>query len=238
MHFKIFIVNVLIISSLCSYSQTLWTGEKIKISKGNFKDWLLEENQDRITDSVWLTRADDKGLFNIVTESAYNKRDNSSPHGTEWAVGSIADGIENLTFTSWFRSNKKPPPEEVGVAKVLHLIEEDIYIDITITEWSAGGGGSGTTFGGGFAYERSTDPNLTKVEFQVNHFKVFPNPALNVIQIKGLQGPVKYRIFNFQGQLVQIGTTGPTSLIDIVNLNPGIYVAQLEGMGTMKFIKK
>jgi len=39
---------------------------------------------------------------------------------------------------------------------VVHLISDDIYIDIKITSWEAG-----SNSGGGFSYERSTNPNLS-----------------------------------------------------------------------------
>ena len=48
-------------------------------------DWTMEANQDRITDNVWLTRANTRGIFNIKTESNYT--DNMSPADTEWAFG-------------------------------------------------------------------------------------------------------------------------------------------------------
>ena len=137
-------------------AQTFWTGPKVKFSKANFADWTLEANQDRITDSVWITRADRSGIFNIAREAGFNRESRSSPIGTEWAVGQIADGIENLEFTTWVATNSNPPPEELNINKVLHLIEEDIYIDIKFTAWTPGGGGSGTGMGGGFAYERSS----------------------------------------------------------------------------------
>jgi len=49
-------------------AQTIWTGPTKTFVKTDSADWTLEANQDRITDSVWLTRADKQSLFNIVTK--------------------------------------------------------------------------------------------------------------------------------------------------------------------------
>ena len=38
-----------------------------------------------------------------------------------------------------------------GTALVLHLIDENIYIDVTFLSWSSGDSG------GGFSYERTTE---------------------------------------------------------------------------------
>jgi hypothetical protein len=43
----------------------IWTGPRIDFSKEAGADWTLPENQDRITDNVWLTRQDTKPLYNI-----------------------------------------------------------------------------------------------------------------------------------------------------------------------------
>jgi hypothetical protein len=46
------------------------------------------------------------------------------------------------------------PPQAVanGTNYVLHLVEENIFIDVVFTSWSQGGNG-----GGGFSYRRSTE---------------------------------------------------------------------------------
>jgi len=57
--------------------------------------------------------------------------------------------VANLTFRPWVEWNAKVPPSMVGRDAVLHLITEDIYIDITFTAWGTSGAGS-------FTYRRST----------------------------------------------------------------------------------
>ncbi len=123
----------------------IWSGPDLTFTKLDDADPSLEENQDRLTDKVWLTRGNDGGqIYNIVTETIYNQE--NSPVGTEWAQGTTLD-IENLQFSS-FRSTIRPR-QIVGRDLVLHLIEDDIYIDIRFTSWS-------TNRGGGFEYVRSS----------------------------------------------------------------------------------
>ena len=143
---------------LCSATgaQTVWTGPDITFTKVDFADWTLEANQDRITDNVWITRADMRGIFNINVEDEYAFPANTSPADTEWAFGSAADW-QDLTFTTWFDWFGMNPIGILNVDAVVHLITDDVYIDITFLTWTLGplGGGTG---GGGFSYARSTIP--------------------------------------------------------------------------------
>ena len=131
----------------------IWDGPSITFTKDNFADWTDPANQDFLTPNVILTRADIEGLFNFATEQDYNPSPFSSPDDTEWAFGTTAD-IGSLTFTDWATWHGGPagggPLSTIGQAAVLHLISDDIYIDIMFTSWTAGGGG------GGFSYIRST----------------------------------------------------------------------------------
>jgi|GEM_PF-808148 len=153
----------LLLLSLPSNSQTLWTGPSIIFEKADYVDFTIPENQDRITNLVWITRDENGGIFNIRQEDSFDRVNRTSPLGTEWANGKISEGIENLEFTTWFESKTGSSTMEVGKDKVLHIIAEDIYIDVKVLSWTPGGGGSGTGFGGGFSYERST-PDISFVE--------------------------------------------------------------------------
>ncbi|MEY4590349.1 MAG: hypothetical protein RL497_2425 [Pseudomonadota bacterium] len=48
-------------------ASSLWTGPNITFSKVNFADPTLAAHQDRLTNSVWLTRGDFQGIFNLET---------------------------------------------------------------------------------------------------------------------------------------------------------------------------
>jgi hypothetical protein len=125
---------------------TLWTGAATTFNKSDGSNPNLEDNQDRITENVWITRGNTGGqIFNIAINNSADKTE--SPVGTEWAIGTLEE-LDNLTF-DYFRNSISRPKAVVGKNLVLHLIEDDIYIYVKFTSWSQGKGG-------GFSYERST----------------------------------------------------------------------------------
>lgn len=124
----------------------IWSGPTIMFSKADGDDHLLEQNQDRLTNNVWLTRASTTGIFNIKSETIYTKL--SSPSDTEWAFG-ISTSINSLTFKNWQAAVNNSPPDMLNKDMVLHLITDDIYIDIKFLSWSCCGAG-------GLSYVRST----------------------------------------------------------------------------------
>ena len=134
--------------SSCSSSSNKWEGALLSFSKGANESPNQASNQDRITDNVWITRANNGGqIFNIATETSANS--SSSPAGTEWAQGSF-DNLDTLTFTAFRDACPNGKPKNiVGIPMVLHLIEDDVYIEITFTSWSQGRLG-------GFSYNRTT----------------------------------------------------------------------------------
>src|SRR4051812_21025600 len=54
-----------------SADPVVWNGPMITFTKPDFSDWTLPVNQDRLTDNVWLTRADINPLFNIAVDPFY-----------------------------------------------------------------------------------------------------------------------------------------------------------------------
>lgn len=154
----------------------VWSGPKMTFTKSNNADWTLEENQDRITDNVWLTRKESGVLVNMVEN---NQQDTGNENGdedgngddnyayrdpsqtvetvnetadTEWALGTTAD-YKTLTFTTLkelMSEEFKNIDNGYNPDMVLHLITDDIYIDIKFTSWQSGNNG------GGFSYDRST----------------------------------------------------------------------------------
>ena len=127
---------------------TIWDGEPIVFTKEAGADPTLAENQDRITDSVWITRGNSGGqIFNIRENNSFIKP--LSPVGTAWALGTT-EQIEELEFSP-FRPAVGSPREVVGKELVLHIIEEDVYLDVFFESWSQ-------EKRGGFSYRRSTRP--------------------------------------------------------------------------------
>src|SRR3990172_3941148 len=135
-------------------AQTVWSGLTHSFSKPNSADWLLPENQDRLTDNVWLTRADTSALFNIRQESEWV---GTSPADTEWATDIsnpretiAATNWVNLDFANWIdayggQGGGTLPARLIGRDAVVHLVSDDIYLDLRFTGWTQQGGG-------GFSY--------------------------------------------------------------------------------------
>jgi hypothetical protein len=132
------------------HATEVWPNRTFTFTKAAFADPTLEANQDRITPMVWITRASSAGIYNIAQESFHDQL--VSPMDTEWATGEALD-YASLTFLPWRTWAGNNPPATVGVNAVVHLISEDIYIDIVFTSWGSGLGG-----GGGFSYRRGVPP--------------------------------------------------------------------------------
>ena len=156
----LFGVTLFVPGAPASADPIVWNGPPIAFTKPDFTDWTLAVNQDRLTSNVWLTRADIFPLFNIAIEPGFM---GGSPSDTEWAFGPTQPGNPgpisasnhaNLVFDSFVVSL------DVAIGRnavrygpgVVHLISDDIYLDIKFTSWTLGG----DVFGGGFSYIRST----------------------------------------------------------------------------------
>jgi len=128
-----------------SFSGTIWSNGALTFTLESGVDPLLPENQDRITSNVFITRGSEGGqIFNAVSEKSPNK--DTSPAGTRWARGKAEDAA-TLEFDT-FRATIKPK-EIVGVDLVMHMVEDNIYINVVFREWTEGKQG-------GFSYTRST----------------------------------------------------------------------------------
>jgi hypothetical protein len=147
-------------------AQTVWSGYDFSFAKANGTDHTLPENQDRITSNIWLSRAITQGLFNVASETSW---DLTSPIDTEWATDLnnpeetiAATNWAELTFDPWISSyggtlSGQLPSRLIGRNAVVHLISDNIYLDLRFTAWTQGSGG-------GFAYLRALppeDPNAT-----------------------------------------------------------------------------
>lgn len=218
----------LILNSSILGAQTIWTGPTMTFTKTNFADWTLEENQDRITDIVWITRADTQGIFNIFSESSYTEE--FSPEDTEWAFGTTADAL-TLSYDPWEEAIGTPP-DMMDQDMVVHLITDDIYIDIKFTAWTGGGNG------GGFTYERSTDQTLGINNLnQMKKLILHPNPATNHISISNIKSSLNYAIYNTIGSQISRGSINNDGQIDLANYNTGVYIIQFDNGTSMKFVK-
>lgn len=214
------------------FGQTIWNGPTITFTKPNNADWTQAINQDRITSNVWITRKNTQGIFNINQELGYSS---TSPLGTEWAFGTTSN-LGSLTFAPWVTTIANNPPAMVGQNMVLHLISEDIYIDIKFTSWA-----QGALAGGGFSYERSTDSGLSTVDLSINKFVIFPNPSNSVITLKLPESitRVSVKVYDIMGKAIY-SSDKYQDPISVSNWQKGIYfiqVANSQSTQTKQFIK-
>lgn len=209
-------------------AQTIWTGPYFTFEKENNADWNLEENQDHITDNVWITRRNNGGVFNILNESFYLSF--QSPTGTEWAFGTTSE-IAILEFDDWRSAVNSNPPEMVDQPMVLHLIEDDIYVDIIFLSWQSNSGG-------GFKYKRRSPNPMNADEYtKTANVLVFPNPTIDEIQLSENLGILNYAIYNIQGECVQMGDWNTASPLNVGRLGTGLYAIKTDA-GVFRFSKE
>src|ERR1035441_5223037 len=130
-----------LVAPLVTEAATIWNGPPVSESNAS--------EPDKITANVWITRGGSQGLYNAKTETSFTHF--FSPADTEWADGTTAN-YNTLSYTDWNTWAKNihgGPPGTVGVAAVVHLITDDIYIDITFTSWGEFGP---------YSYMRATPP--------------------------------------------------------------------------------
>jgi hypothetical protein len=164
----------------------VWTGPPITFNKGGTNNPMLATNQDRITPNVWITRGESSGIYNARTETNFIHY--LSPADTEWANGTTAN-YSALTYTNWNAwalDKNGGPPNTVGVNAVLHLISENIYLDIKFTSWSSGP----------FSYQRSTlnIPRITQIDLAATNVVLrgtngVPNQVYSVLAATNIALP-------------------------------------------------
>ncbi|MGB0176469.1 MAG: T9SS type A sorting domain-containing protein [Owenweeksia sp.] len=216
--------------NLAGFAQTIWNGPKMTFNKMDSTDWTQAANQDRITDSLWLTRAHTQGIFNIVKETSYTQ---SSPVNSEWAVGTTAN-LSNLTFSTWKNAINSTPSSFVGHDMVLHIISDDIYIDIKFLSWTSGGNGDP---GGGVSYERSTHNIGLNEQGSISSVSIFPNPAGDLIELT-LEEHHDLMIIDVAGKEIKALKYAPGQSIDISELPEGVYFIRGEKLEPTRFVKK
>lgn len=149
---------LLVAAASTAHAATVWSGPAVTFEHVAFSDPSDPANQDALTAGVALTRGAAQGLYNAAVETSYTA---GSPAGTEWAWTLNNPGLDasditaanyaSLTFDPWEVAHGQDPPATVGISGVLHLVAEDIYLDIEFTSW-----GQTPSAGGAFSYVRST----------------------------------------------------------------------------------
>lgn len=225
----------MLLASSLVVAQTTWNGPTMTFTKADNANPALAANQDQITSNVWLTRGNDNVLFNFVSQTAAPSSGYNSPLDTEWAEGTTAN-FEQLTFTDFKTSaplgsnGKRKVTEMINKDYVLHLITDNIYIDIKITSWTSG------QAGGGFSYQRSTDPSLSIEDNNKPVLSVYPNPSTSFLRVSGLNTAEPYRLYSILGVEIQSGIISSDQEIDIDALQTGMYMLRIADTA-LPFIK-
>ena len=160
---RIFAVGIAALVSpvFCSAAHAvtaIWNGPDFVFSKASGADFTLPANQDVLTPNVKLTRGNTQGMINIALESSFTS--GSSPAGTTWATDLVAGNgsqaitatnFAALTFTNWNAAYLNSPGTNIlNRPAVVHLVADDIYLNLKFTAFQGGG------TGGAFTYVRST----------------------------------------------------------------------------------
>ena len=148
---------LLIGGNIPAYAATVWTGPDVVFSKNGSDPTSV---QDILSASVSLTRGAAAFLFNPLAGEISSSA--TSPAGTAWAFAGLlgnptgndftASNYTALNFDTFLNALGGPGPAQggsVGIGNailnqpgVLHLIAEDIYLDIQFTEWTDAFNGS------------------------------------------------------------------------------------------------
>ncbi|WEK70052.1 MAG: M1 family aminopeptidase [Candidatus Chryseobacterium colombiense] len=81
------------------------------------------------------------------------------------------------------------------------------------------------------------DNTLSTSDFSKDEFALYPNPAKNVINIKGVEKATDFAIYFIDGKLVRKEVYQPGKAINISELIPGTYIFKIKDKN-IKFLKK
>ena len=145
--------------------------DPIIFTKQDSADWTLPENQDRIADSVWITRKHTQSIFNIAQESGYSGS-SGSPVGTQWVRTSTLSA-QTSDYTNFVAMHGGNPQSLINDTISLYLPDYELYFDVVFLSFTGGNNG------GGFSYSREqvetmgVNIDLPK-EFSL--YNAYPNP--------------------------------------------------------------
>lgn len=141
---KLFIVLFFVSFSFASVAQTIWNTGNVNFSQ------TAAGQYDAITPQTHLGRT--TVLNNFVCQNVSGGQSCSfNVCNTQWAYGSIANW-NTLTYNNLYTVNGCTPPDMIGRPMVLHLLSENIYLQVTFNSWTAGSPS--------FSYTRTTGSTL------------------------------------------------------------------------------
>ncbi len=147
---RLILAACVLVAASAATATTIWNGPNI-----GFYHTDANGLQDQLTAGVKLTRSTvGGGLYNSVTEAGATS--GISPSDTAWAIGSLANYNTLTNYGPCPLEAGNHPPGYLGTNFVVHLIAEDIYFSLTLTNWGGSFFAPNKTFG----YTRST-PSVT-----------------------------------------------------------------------------
>ncbi|MBL7024186.1 MAG: VCBS repeat-containing protein [Candidatus Marinimicrobia bacterium] len=172
--------QIITIDNISGESPLYWTADlvtgdidrTVTFTKDDYAPWEQPENQDRITDNVWITRSNSQGIFNAAVESGYDF--DMSPWDTEWAYG-YSEDLAPEHYAVWRDAINGQPPAMIDNPLSVHLISDDIYFDVIFHSWTSGGNG------GGFSYTRTiTSPEWIKLSADMGSLGIGESTSLEL----------------------------------------------------------
>ena len=154
---------LLLLLPLFGYGQYTFT-------KNANTDPSLKENQDRISDKVWLTRGNQYGIYNAYDQTSAKNQPTS---GIELALGNFEE-LSQLNFETISQWGKKFRENWLNKNLVLKLTETNEYYSFVMTSWETKGG---------FSYTRSSTA-LSITDYS-NTLTIYPNPTKSILIIEG-----------------------------------------------------
>lgn len=149
---------------------------QITFTKNANTDPSLVENQDRISDKVWLTRGNQYGIYNAYDQTSAKNQPTS---GIELALGNFEE-FSQLNFETISEWGKKFKGNWINKNLVLKLTETNEYYSFIMTSWENRGG---------FSYTRSS--TALSITDNSNTLTVYPNPTTSILII---EGNIEYQI--------------------------------------------
>ena len=150
------IAAVIATTNSAGAAPTVWTGTTVSFSKPAFA--MPSIIHDFLTDNVRLARGNSQGLYNIAKENLFSGAVPSlSPFDTAWATNLnnpaaaiSASNWASLSFTNWTAAYAGAVGANFDRDAVVHLISDDVYLNLRFTSWAGGNGG------GAYSYVRTT----------------------------------------------------------------------------------
>ena len=199
---------LLLLLPLFGYGQYTFT-------KNANTDPSLKENQDRISDKVWLTRGNQYGIYNAYDQTSAKNQPTS---GIELALGNFEE-LSQLNFETISQWGKKFKGNWLNKNLVLKLTETNEYYSFIMTSWEKRGG---------FSYTRSS--TALSINDNSNTLTVYPNPTTSILII---EGNIEYQIkvYDLLGNKV-LETQGNS--INMEHLSTATYIVKVTDKSNKK----